>query len=247
MILKCFWNDIATGQLVWELLEREWVAGPVFCKIFKVSKLLYLERKNAIFAKVRLFDKDQYFTRYSRFQSSCIFGINRKFDESCYIFGINRIFDKDKFFTNYCTVSPPNEIFGMNICQRLIFCKTFKVSPRNEIFEINICQILIFWKLFKVSQLLHIHSLQFLQTFSLTASNYMLVALALDRWLIVESSSSHHLIYLEQIVIVVTISWLVILKNVSLWSCCTICASWCRYWPFTFTHVCSFSRSSYLS
>ena len=44
---------------MWELLEREWVAGPVFCKIFKVSKLLYLERKNAIFAKVRLFDKDQ--------------------------------------------------------------------------------------------------------------------------------------------------------------------------------------------
>ena len=76
----------------------------------------------------------------------------------------------------------------MNICQRLIFCKIFKVSPPYEIFGMNICQILVFCKIFKLSHLLHIHSLQFLQTFSLTASNYMLVALALDRWLIVESS-----------------------------------------------------------
>ena len=32
-----FGFDFPTGQLVWELLEREWLAGPVFCKIFKVS------------------------------------------------------------------------------------------------------------------------------------------------------------------------------------------------------------------
>ena len=31
------------GQLVWEMLEREWLAGEPFCKIFKV---LLMKREN---------------------------------------------------------------------------------------------------------------------------------------------------------------------------------------------------------
>ena len=32
------------GQLVWEVLEREWFAGQTFCKIFKVRWLMFKEK-----------------------------------------------------------------------------------------------------------------------------------------------------------------------------------------------------------
>ena len=32
-----FPKNVSAGQLVWEVMERQWVAGLAFCKIFKVS------------------------------------------------------------------------------------------------------------------------------------------------------------------------------------------------------------------
>ena len=60
------------------------------------------------------------------------------------------------------------------------------------------------WKLCLKAASAYLHFLlQFLQTFSLTASNYMLVALALDRWLSVGSSqwSNHQVLVVIVIVI----------------------------------------------
>ena len=47
---KRFWprerKNLFSGQLIWEILEREWVAGWLFCKVFKFIQTYALASSN---------------------------------------------------------------------------------------------------------------------------------------------------------------------------------------------------------
>jgi hypothetical protein len=38
--------DLFSGQLIWEIMEREWVAGWLFCKVFKFIQTYALASSN---------------------------------------------------------------------------------------------------------------------------------------------------------------------------------------------------------
>ena len=39
-------QESCSGQVIWEILEREWVAGGFFCKVFKFSQTYALASSN---------------------------------------------------------------------------------------------------------------------------------------------------------------------------------------------------------
>ena len=45
-IIFVFFSSLTSGQLVWEILDRKWVAGLVFCKIFKFLQTFSLTSSN---------------------------------------------------------------------------------------------------------------------------------------------------------------------------------------------------------